>query len=127
MPRGIGEHPLEQLALAGLGLGALRELVLDLANAQRQRVADPLELSDLEHPWTADGADPPFDPLAGKALREQLAEPPLQPRDLATQLGAGTAFGRGIGGGSRARRRGSSPGGERWGHESPSALPAGSV
>ena len=53
---------------------AARELALGLAEADDERVADPLELGGAEHPRAADGADPPLDPLAGKRRGEELAQ-----------------------------------------------------
>jgi hypothetical protein len=86
------DHLLEQRPVALLDRSPPGDLGLGLAQARRERVANPLELGQAEHPRAAGGGDPPLDPAAGEGGREQLAEPPLEERDLATQLGPDPAL-----------------------------------
>jgi hypothetical protein len=93
MALGRGDHPLEQAPACLLGVGALRELGLDLAQAQCERVANALELRGGEHPRPADGADAPLEAAPREDRGEELAEASLEARDLALEVLACEALG----------------------------------
>ena len=91
--RRVGQHPLEQLAVASLELGPLVERQARLADPLGKFVAHPLQLAEAEHPRLAAtaahrGVD--LDPAEG--LGEQPGQLVLEPGDLAPQLGAGKAL-----------------------------------
>ena len=69
-----------------------RDLGLRLADANHQRVADPLEVGGAEHARAARGADAPVDAPARKGRRPKLAELAFEPGDLAPQLVADEAL-----------------------------------
>lgn len=82
------QHPLQQLAVAGLQLGALVELPASSADPGGQRVADGLELAQVQRPRPARyrrhrGVD--LQPREG--LGDKGAELVLEAPDLAPQLG----------------------------------------
>ena len=83
---GLDDHRLEHAAVGLLDIGATGDLRLRLAETERERVAHPLQLRDVEHPRAADGADPPLDPLPGERRGEHLAEAQLKPGDLGSQV-----------------------------------------
>ena len=76
-----------------LDAAAPRHLGLGGAKPHGEGVADRLQLADAEHPRAPGGADPEFDALARERRREELAEAPLQQRNLAAQLEANPAVG----------------------------------
>src|SRR5436190_102642 len=82
VPAGVVDHPLEQSPLGLLDLGVASELDLSVAQARRERVADPFELAGLEDPRPTDRPDAPLEAAAREGGREQLAEPPLEIADL---------------------------------------------
>src|SRR5919201_5097690 len=86
------DHLLEQRPGALLDPTAPGDLGLGLAKPGGERVANPLELVEVEHPRAADRADAPLAPLAGERGRKQLAEPTLEQRDLAAKLGPDPAL-----------------------------------
>jgi hypothetical protein len=83
-----GEHVGKQLAVGLLDEGALGERLVGLADAGRERVADLLQLTEVEHPRRPGGADPVGDGDPAHALGDQPAELELQLGDLPAQLGA---------------------------------------
>ena len=89
---GRGDHRLEQPPVRLLDLGPSRQLHPRLAHADRERVANPLELARAEQPRTSGGAGAPLDPPARERRGEELAELGLEAADLAPQVGAGTAL-----------------------------------
>ena len=90
---GGGDHALNQPAAGLLGVGSTGEFGLRLADAGRQRVANPLELGHAQNPRTAGGADPPLDSLAREGRGEEFAEPMLESGDLPAQVIAGSVLG----------------------------------
>lgn len=88
-----GQHPLQQLAVARLQVGALAQGELRLADPHRERVAHPLQLLEAGHPRGSHRClDPSIDREAGKGLCREPRQLPLQTADLAAQLGAGEAL-----------------------------------
>jgi hypothetical protein len=88
--RGGGQHPLEQLAVARLELGALPQPKPGLADPRRQRVAYGLQLAQAERPrLPRDGADSGVDREARKSLGDEEAELGFEAPDLAPQLDPG--------------------------------------
>ncbi len=87
---GGGEHTLEQLAVARLQLGPAAQRPPRLRGPRGERVAHPLELGEAGDPRPrrrrGDG-DIDLEPREG--LGPQPRQLPLQPPDLAPQLGAG--------------------------------------
>jgi hypothetical protein len=49
----IGEHPLEQLTVAGLELGLLPQLTLGGADSRGKRVANRLQVAQAQRPRLA--------------------------------------------------------------------------
>lgn len=82
----LGDHPLDESAVALLGVRAAAQLVLGLADAHEQRIADALQLGRAEKAGAADGADLPIDPLARKSGGPELGELQLEPGYLAPEL-----------------------------------------
>ena len=83
-----GEHVGEQLAVGLLDDGALGERAAGLGDAGRERVADLLQLTEVEHARRPGGADPVRDVDPAHALGDQPAELQLELADLPAQLGA---------------------------------------
>ena len=71
------------------------ELGLGLADADQERVADPLELGGAEDARAAHGADRPVDVLAREGRSPKLGELLLEAGDLAAKLVADRAVVRG--------------------------------
>ena len=87
---GRRQHSLQQLAIAGLQLGALVQPALRRANPLRQRVANRLELTEVEHSRRGrDGGDPGVDLETGKGIRKERAKPMFEAPYLAPQLRPG--------------------------------------
>jgi hypothetical protein len=84
-----GEHVVEKLAVGLLELLALDQRPARLGDLHRERVADLLQRTEVEHPRRARGGDPVRDDQAPEALGDQPAELPLELGDLPAQLGAG--------------------------------------
>jgi hypothetical protein len=89
-----GDHRLEQLSVRLLDIRLPGELRAGIAQTQRQRIADPLQIPGREHPRAADGAHLPLEPAAREGRGECLAEGALEPPDLAAQVVARAALGR---------------------------------
>lgn len=88
--RRSGQHALEQLAVAGLELGALPQLQLGAADPGRQRVAHRLQLTEVERPRLGrDRGDAGVELEAGKRLGDERAELRFEAPDLASQLRPG--------------------------------------
>jgi hypothetical protein len=90
---GRGDHVLEEATVCLLDLAAPRELCLRVAQPHREPVANPLQLGDAQHARPADRTDGPVETLARKGGCEDLAEPLLEHRDLATKVVANAPFG----------------------------------
>ena len=90
---GLGDHRLDQAAIVLLDLSPAVELGLRLAEPGGERVADPLQLGDPQHPRPPDRANRPVDPLTGEGGGEQLAESLLQQGDLPAETLAGGTLG----------------------------------
>jgi hypothetical protein len=90
---GLGDHPLQGLPVALLDPGAARELVLRLAQAGGEPVADPLEIADAQDPRAAGGDDLVADPGARERCGEELRELLLEGGDLTPQVTAGASLG----------------------------------
>lgn len=86
---GSAQHPLEQLAVAGLELGSFLKAAARNADPGRERVADRLEVAETQRPWLArESADAGVDLDTGKGVGEERAELRLETADLSPQLGA---------------------------------------
>jgi len=91
--RGRGQHLPQQLAIGGLGPGALAQRQARLGNAVGERVAQSLQLAQVEHPWLdRDRGDAMLDHDPAEALGQERGELTLEPADLASQLGPGQAL-----------------------------------
>lgn len=90
---GRGDHPLQQLAVARLALVLLAQLPLNRPDPLRQRVADRLQLAEVERPaGRRNRRDRGVDRHPPEALRDQPSELELQTPDLAAQLGPGESL-----------------------------------
>ncbi len=88
-----GEHPLQQLAVAGLELGPLAQCAARVLDPIGQGVANRLQLTQIECSRLArEGRHVRgnFEPREG--LRHQSRELPFEAPDLTPQLGAGEAL-----------------------------------
>jgi hypothetical protein len=83
-----GEHVGKKFAVGLLDEGAVGECAVGIAEAGRERVADLLQLTEVEHPRRPGGADPVGDGDPAHALGDQAAQLELQLGDLPAQLGA---------------------------------------
>jgi hypothetical protein len=85
-----GEHPLQQLAVVRLQLLALAQDAARLDDPRREAVPDGLEAAEVEGSRLGcDRRHRDVELDARKGLRDQRRELPLEPPDLAPQLGAG--------------------------------------
>lgn len=86
-PRRVGEHPVQQLAVAGLELVAPLELAPGGPDPGGQRVAHGLQLAEVEGAGAARrGGDARIDSQPREGLGGDRAELALEPADLAAQL-----------------------------------------
>lgn len=92
VPGGVGEHLAEELAVGPLEGVAPDQRASRLGNTVGERVADLLELTQVEDPRQPGGGHPVRDGDAPEALGDQPAELTLELRDLAAQLGAGQSL-----------------------------------
>lgn len=83
-----GEHLRKELAVGLLDQGALGEGALGLGEAGRERVADLLQLTQVEDAGRPGGADPVGHVDPAHALGDQPGELTVELADLAAQLGA---------------------------------------
>jgi len=84
------QHPLEQLAVAGLELGLILQPAPRHADLGSERVADGLEIAETQGPWLArEGADAGVDLDTGEGIGEECAELRLETADLTPQLDSG--------------------------------------
>jgi hypothetical protein len=83
-----GEQVGKKFAVGLLDEGALGERPVRLAEAGRERVADLLQLTEVEHSRRPGGGDPMGHGDPAHPLGEQPAQLELQLGDLPTQLGA---------------------------------------
>ena len=89
----IGEHRTQKLAVTGLELGALIEPQPRLSDPSREFIAHPLQLAQAEHPRLArDAAELGADLHPAKGVGEKAGQLPLEPANLAPQLGARQAL-----------------------------------
>ncbi len=66
------QHPLQQLAIAGLELGPILQPSARFADPGRQRVADGLEIAETQRPRLArEGTDAGVDLDAGEGVGEE--------------------------------------------------------
>ena len=86
---GVGKHVVEERLVGFLEGVALDQRAARVGDLARQRVADLLELAQVEHPRRTRGRDPVRDDDAPEALGDQAAELMLELGDLPAQLGAG--------------------------------------
>lgn len=86
---GVGEHSPEELTVRLLELLALDQRPARLGDLPGERVADLLQLTEVERPRRAGGGDPVRHGDTPEPLGDQPGELPLEPRDLPAQLGAG--------------------------------------
>lgn len=87
------EHPLQQLAVAGLDLGPLSQRQAGLGDARREGVAHPLQATEVEGPRRrGDGPHVRGDLHPAEGLAEEAGELTLEPADLASQLSPREAF-----------------------------------
>jgi hypothetical protein len=85
----VGKHLVEEFAVGLLEGIALEERATGIGEAAGERVADLLELAQIEHPRRSRGGDPVRYDDAPEALGDQPGELTLELGDLPTQLGAG--------------------------------------
>lgn len=89
----LGQHPLQQLAVASLELCPGAESAARGGHARGEGVAHHLQLAEADQPrLTSDGGDPSVDLEPGKGLRDEVGELPLEATDLAPQLGPSKLF-----------------------------------
>lgn len=86
---GVGDHALDQSAIALLGIDATRELGPGRGNALGKPVTHALEVADAEHARAARRGHAPLEVPAGERGREDLAQLALEACDLAPEVGAG--------------------------------------
>ena len=81
-----GKHLGEKFAVGLLDQGALGERAVGLGEAGSERVADLLQLAEVEDPRRPGGVDPVGDVDPAHALRDQPGELTLELADLPAQL-----------------------------------------
>ncbi len=87
------QHPLEQLAVAGLQLVLLEQGATRLSYAIGECVADPLELLEPGHPRLGEaGLDRGIERKTREGLSAEAGELVLEATDLAAQLRAREAL-----------------------------------
>jgi hypothetical protein len=89
---GIGKHLVEELAVGLLEGIALDQRAPRLGEAPGERVADLLELAQVEYPRRSRSGDPVRHDDASETLGDQPGELTLELGDLPAQLGAGAGF-----------------------------------
>ncbi len=84
------QHPLEQLAVAGLQFGPIMQPAARDTDPGRKRVADRLEVAEAQGARLARaGADARIDLDPREGVGEERAELRLEPADLTPQLSPG--------------------------------------
>lgn len=83
-----GEHVLQKLAVGLLDEGALGEGAVGLGEAGRERVADLLQLAEIEDPRRPGGIDPVGNLDPPHPFGDEPGDLPLELADLPAQLGA---------------------------------------
>jgi hypothetical protein len=86
---GLGEHRLDQLRVGPLELTALDQGAARLGDPGGERVAQLLQLAEVEHPRRPGGLDPVRDDHPPEPLGDQPRQLQVELADLAAQLGAG--------------------------------------
>jgi hypothetical protein len=84
----VGDQRDEKLLVGGLDRGAGGERLARLCDPVGERVADQLELTEVEHPRHSGGGDPVRDLDPSQPFEHEPAELPIEPPDLPAQLGA---------------------------------------
>jgi hypothetical protein len=88
-----GQHPLEQLAVGGLGLGPLAQGAAGVGDPVGERVADLLQLAEADQArLVRRGGHPRVDRHPREGPRGEAPELVLEAADLAPQLGARKAL-----------------------------------
>ena len=90
---GLGDHALEQLAVALLDVAAIGQPAPHLLDASRERVAGSLELGDAEDPRSAGRGNRIGDAAPWEGRGEELGQLTLEPGDLGPQIAAGPPAG----------------------------------
>jgi hypothetical protein len=81
------EHLPQQLAVGGLHASPLGEGQTGVGDPLRELIAQPLQLTEVEHPrLRGESRDPMLDVDASKCLSEKGGQPALKPADLPAQL-----------------------------------------
>jgi hypothetical protein len=81
-----GEHLLQKLAIGLLDEGALGEDAVGLRQTGRERVADLLQLAEIEDPRRPGGVDPIGHGDPPHPLGDEPGDLTLEPADLAAQF-----------------------------------------
>ena len=88
-----GQHPLEQLAVGGLGLGSLAQCVARLGDPVGEGITDLLQLAEADQArLVRRGGHPCVDLHSQEGPRGKTAQLELEAADLAPQLGARKAL-----------------------------------
>ena len=86
----VGQHRVAELAVGLLEGVALGQRPVRLADADGERVAQLLQLTEVEHPGRARGGDPVRNHDTAEARGDHPTELALEPADLPAQLGPRT-------------------------------------
>jgi hypothetical protein len=90
---GVGQHPPQQLAVAGLDLDPLAQPEAGGGDPLGEPVADPLQLAEPEQARLGSRRrHPVLDLDVAEPRREEAGKLPFQPPDLLPQVGAGEAL-----------------------------------
>lgn len=89
---GIGQHRGEERAVGVLDGLALGERAPRVGGAAGKRIANLLELTEVEHPRRPRGGDPVRHVDPPEALGDQPGKLALEPPDLPPQLGPGAGL-----------------------------------
>jgi hypothetical protein len=85
---GGGKHLAQKFAVRLLDEGAVGEGAVGLGDAGGERIADALQLAEVEDARRPDGIDPVRDGDPAEPLGDEPAELALEPPHLPAQLGA---------------------------------------
>jgi hypothetical protein len=85
---GVGQHRLDQLRVAALEGDALGERGAGLGDPAGERVAQLLQLAEVEHAGRPGGLDPMRDADPAEPLGDEATQLQLELADLAAELGA---------------------------------------
>jgi hypothetical protein len=88
-----GQHPLQQLLVAGLELALLSQGEAGVLDLHRERVADDLQLAEVERPrLTREGGHARANPQTREGLGGERPQLSFEAADLAPQLDPGEAL-----------------------------------